>query len=155
MAHGAGLDRGCMFQGKKSAFGKDYDFFNPLDPAFDQGSEDYNPDLWAETGDDKHLPVKGGMAPWRFVLRRLTGREKGWIRDRAADGGNTAAWWCIAMSLRKCVSPDGAEEIVGTAGYRGQTVATDEWLDAIAEDKQLFNDMAWYIITKELTPDPK
>lgn len=61
---------------KRTALSGDYDHYWSKDPAFDAESEDFNYQLWLDTHDMKHLPIKEGQTPTRFVMRRLTEWEK-------------------------------------------------------------------------------
>lgn len=140
------------FSGKTSAIADDWTFYNPRDPAFDQGAEDYDPEKALETREfDKYLPRKNGVTPWRFVLRRLTSRERRYLRDIGArDGSNMMAWWGIALALRKVVSPDGLEEQVDMIPHGAFMRCVDDWIDAIEDDGALFLSMGAAVINREL-----
>jgi hypothetical protein len=53
------------------------------DPALDIEHDDFNHEVWVDTGDDKHLPCVAGAKPVKFRLRRVSKLERKYVEEVA------------------------------------------------------------------------
>lgn len=55
---------------------KRYTHVYSKDPALNTEHEDFNHEVWVDTGDDKHIPCVSGARPVRFLMKRLSTLER-------------------------------------------------------------------------------
>jgi len=144
----------------KSTLTGDYTHIYSKDPALDRDSEAFDHDKWIETGDDKYLPVKDGLTPVRFTLKRLPPMEHQYLFDiGGTDGPSSMAMWAVAMGVRKIepLKVDGKDATLETQIRNGRTILDDEWQDRLLEvdEGDLAKELARRIIAKGNTVSPR
>ena len=142
-----------MFNGKSVLTG-DYTHYYSKDPAFDVDHEDYDHERWVETQDDSHLPVKNGVKPVEFILRRLDAMDYAFCQD--AGGNNQAAAWCVRLALRKLKQHGNDDEQIELVVEQKQQCMSRKWLGLIQgiDDGGLYAELVQRI-TREMNHDPK
>jgi hypothetical protein len=136
----------------------EFTYFYGGDPAFDSEHADFAPEIYADTGDLKHLPRKpGGPEPTAFTIRNLSKRERLWVQAKADEGALMIVYWAAALGVldAKPILIDGKEHRLSRVKDGSVTHLSDYDMEILSsvDDGALLGELAKRILT-EASADP-